>query len=134
MKRTKKYPQRRVLTNPDHDQEQAFYAATDHQAPLQGRQCIAGTVEYPPGTWQVWYSTNGLDVNLAAAASTEQEAEALRSALKGLLRGSLAYSDEELAARIKQLEVSGNVKPQPLPDSIMRQSGRAIQHEIAMME
>ena len=75
---SQKYPQRQVVNTRDQDTREAFYAATDADAPLGAYQLAAGYLRHPQsGLYQVWLSTNGLDITPLAAFREEAKAGAM---------------------------------------------------------
>lgn len=129
MKKRKKYPyQGHVTTTRDSQARQAFYGATDDQAPLSGRgQLAAGRVQHPDtGMYQVWLSTNGLDVTHLAAHRDQARADVALEELKAFLRTPAVYDSDKCAALFEKLQQDSDDEPQPLPDTIVHQITRGI--------
>ena len=126
-KKQKKYPKRRVITTRDPQESQAFYAATDDQAPLSDRQLAAGHIQHPDtGCYQIWVSTNGLDVTCLAAYREQARADAALEELKAFLGTPDVYDTEKCAALFGKLQQAGDGEPLALPDDLVRQVTRQI--------
>ncbi len=122
-----KYPKRRVQATRDPRERQAFYEATDDQAPLQTHQLATGLAQHPDtGYHQIWLSTNGLDITSLAAYRDQAHADCALQELKAFLRTSDVYDADKCATIFDRLQQAGDGKPLPLPDDLVRQIGRAI--------
>lgn len=122
-----KYPKRRVLTTRSAQESQAFYASTDDQAPLGDRQLAAGFIQHPDtGMYQVWLSTNGLDVTCLSVHRDQARAEIALEELKAFLRTPAVYDAEKCSACFEKLQADGDGEPRALPDDLVREIGRGI--------
>jgi|SRR5579885_677784 len=122
-----KYPQRKVLTTRNPAESRAFYDATDDQAPLSDRQLAAGHIQHPDTGWyQLWLSTNGLDVTLLAAYRDRARADSALEELKAFLGTPDVYDTEKCAALFGKLQQAGDGEPRALPDDLVRQIARQI--------
>jgi len=122
-----KYSKRRVLTTRDPQESQAFYAATDDQAPLPPRQLAAGLVQHPDsGLHQLWLSTNGLDITCLAAYRDPNHADVALEELKAFLRTVDVYDTDKCTEVFRKFQAASDGEPRPLPDDIVRLIGRAI--------
>lgn len=131
-KKRGKYPKRRVLSTHDPQLMADFYAATDDQAPLAGRQLAAGTIQHPDtGLYQVWLSTNGLDVTCLAAYRELEQADTSLEGLKAFLRTPAVYDADTCAAFFQKLLAASDVEPRALPDELVRQIARGILRRVA---
>jgi hypothetical protein len=127
MKKKTKYAKQRVTATSNTAERAAFYQATDDQAPLQDRQLAAGTIQHPDtGYYQIWLSTNGLDVTHLATYRDQAHADAALEQLKAFLRTTDAYDADKCAVFFAQLKAESDGEPQALPDEIVRQIGRGI--------
>jgi hypothetical protein len=129
--RRSKYPKRRVITTTNPDERERFYRETDQEAPLGRHQIAAGTIQNPRnGLWQVWMSTNGLDLNyISAHKGPDQAAADVDQIKEAAARGDL-YDEHKVLALVTRLAAGGDGKPQPLPEETVRAIGRDILHNI----
>jgi hypothetical protein len=116
-----------VLTTRNAQVKQAFYRRTDPTAPLAPRQFVVGLVQHPhTGLFQVWISTNGLDIISVSAHRRIMDAETDVKAIKAVLGSQDIYNERKVAALIQQLATQSDEPPCPLPDDLVRQMCRAI--------
>src|SRR5262249_21183282 len=87
-----KYPKQPVITSRDSLEREVFYQATDSEAPLGPSQIAAGYVQHPDtGLWELWISTNGLDITpLAAFKQLEKATGAIEILQEEGRRGGLS--------------------------------------------
>jgi hypothetical protein len=126
-----KYPKRVIVTVSDPDAREAFYAATDDDAPLGPHQIAAGTVQHPDtGFWQVWVSTNGYDfTQLAVFKENAKAINAVELIKKEVAAGN--FFDEDLVvAFFEFLAEQSDEEPGLLPDDLVRKLGRDIVHKV----
>ena len=128
---TGKYPKRPVTVVSEPKEREAFYQATDEEAPLGPNQIAAGTVQHPDtGFWQVWISTNGFDFTQLAAFKEEHKAtNAVALIQKEVAAGN--FFDEDLVVAFHLfLEEQSDEKPRMLPEDLVRKLGRDILHKV----
>ncbi len=126
-----KYPKRPIAIVSDSKEREAFYQATDEEAPLGRYQIAAGTVQHPDtGFWQVWISTNGLDfTQLAAFKENAKAVNAVELIKKEVAAGN--FFDEDLVVAFYLfLEEQSDEKHRMLPDDVIRKLGRNILHSV----
>ena len=117
----RKSPEHQVITIHDAATSQAFFDATDAHAPLAPRLFAVGVIEHPTTKlYQVWLSTNGLDVTCVSARYAEQQAEADAQAVETLISSGDLYDDEKLAMLFHHLKQESDEEPSPLPDELVR--------------
>jgi hypothetical protein len=125
--RGRKYPKRQIITTTDPRKNEAFYDATDSNAPLEPGRYATGVIQHPTTKlYQVWLSTNGLDVTCLSAHRNLKHAEADKEAVKVLIKSGDLYNDEKLTALFQTLKKNSEEEPQPLPDELVREITRAI--------
>lgn len=109
----------------------AFYAETDHaDETLAENQVAAGIILHPKNRlWQLWLSTNGLDVTCLAAYRDQVRAEKAHGQLKAFLGSQAAYESEKCADLFGRLRAEGDGEPALLPDDLVRVIGRQIVRE-----
>jgi hypothetical protein len=130
-KRTKYQPRNRIITTTDKGEREKFYAATDVTAPLGKYQLAAGTIQHPrTGLWQVWVSTNGLDLNYISAHRDKARAEAAVDTFKQFAQTDAIYDPEKVTALYTQLIAAGDAEPEPLPEATVRAIGHDILHMV----
>lgn len=126
-KRRSKYPKRPVFRPANEAERADFYARTDARAPLEAGQTVAGFARHPDtGCYQVWLSTNGLDVVSVSAHRQEGEAERDLQALKACLGSQDYYNGDAVAALLKSLEAGSDAPLVPFPDEEVRRITHAI--------
>jgi hypothetical protein len=117
----RKYPEHQVITMKDAATSRAFFDATDTHALLEPRLYVAGVIQHPTTKlYQVWLSTNGLDVTCLSAHYDEQRAEDDMQAVKALISSGDLYNDEKTAALFRRLAQESDEEPSPLPDELVR--------------
>ncbi len=125
--RGSKYPKRQIRTITDPKKSEAFYNATDADAPFQPGHYATGVIQHPiTKLYQVWLSTNGLDVTCLSAHRNAKQAEADKEELKALIRSGDLYNNEKLTTLFQKLKQGSEEEPQPLPDDLVREILRAI--------
>lgn len=108
--------------------KQTFYQRTDPTAPLAPLEFVVGLVQHPhTGLFQVWISTNGLDVISISARQRIMDADADIQAIKTVLSSQAIYDESKLTELFTRLEATSDEKPQPLPDDLVRRICQAIQ-------
>jgi hypothetical protein len=123
----KKYPKRQIITSNDPRKNEAFYTATDADAPLGLRQYAAGVILHPATKLhQVWLSTNGLDVTCLSAHHDPELAESDLQAVKALISSGNFYDEEQTVALFQMLKQNSDEEPSALPDDVVRQIAREI--------
>ena len=123
----KKYPKRQVITTSNAEKSKVFYAKTDADAPLEPPMYAAGVIQHPiTQLYQVWLSTNGLDVICLSAHHSQEQAEKDKQEVKILISNGDLYNDEKLTALFQRLKQESDEKPKPLPDEIVQQITREI--------
>jgi hypothetical protein len=123
----KKYPKRQVITTSNAEKSKVFYAKTDADAPLEPHVYAAGVIQHPiTQLYQVWLSTNGLDVICLSAHHSQEQAEKDKQEVKVLISNGDLYNDEKLTALFQRLKQESDEEPKPLPDEIVRQITREI--------
>jgi hypothetical protein len=116
-----------VLTTRNAQVKQAFYRRTDPTAPLAPRQFVVGLVQHPhTGFFQVWISTNGLDIISVSAHRRIMDAETDIQAIKAVLGSQDIYEEEKVAALFAQLAAETDEEPCPLPEQVVKQLCQAI--------
>jgi hypothetical protein len=122
-----KYPKRKIITTNDSQKSEAFYSATDEDAPLELSQFAAGTIQHP-GTqlYQVWISTNGLDVTCVSAHRDKSRAETALQEVKALISSDDLYDEEKVVAVLQKIKQESDAEPSALPDDLVRQILREI--------
>lgn len=123
-----KYRGRKVLTTRDPQKTSKFYVATDAEAPLAHNQFVVGTAQHPDTRlFQIWLSTNGLDVTCLAACASEQLADELKAKLQAFLKTLGVYDPDACTTFFGELRAeAGGAEPQPFPDDLVHQIGRQI--------
>ena len=130
--RGRKYPKRPIITTTDPKKSEAFYDITDADAPLEPGHYATGVIQHPTTKlYQVWLSTNGLDVTCLSAHQNAKQAEADKEAVKTLIKGGDIYDDEKLTTLFQKLKQGSEEVPQPLPDDLVRQITREILRTVA---
>jgi hypothetical protein len=115
------HSERQVITTNDPATSRAFFDATNAHAPLELHLYAAGVIQHPKtGLYQVWLSTNGLDVTCLSAHYDEQRAEADEQAVKAMISSGDLYDDEKPAALLRRLAQESDEEPSPLPDELVR--------------
>src|SRR5436305_8215499 len=130
-RRSGKYPRRPIMNTSDPTVREAFYRATDEQAPLGRYQIVAGTIQHPDtGLWQVWLSTNGVDFTQLAAFKEEgNAAKAVVILQKEAQAGH--FSDQELVEALYEfLAQESDGEALPLPEELVRKLARDIVHRV----
>ncbi len=129
--RRSKYPKRKVITTTDAAEREHFYKLTDEEAPLGPHQLAAGAIQNPRnGLWQVWMSTNGLDLNhISAHREPDRAADDVKQIQEAAARGDL-YDADKVTALFSRLAAGGDREPEPLPDETVRAIGRDILHHV----
>jgi hypothetical protein len=123
----KKYPKHKIITTSSAETSQAFYSKTDADAPLEPGHYAAGVIQHPiTKLYQVWLSTNGLDVTCLSAHRNLKQAEEDKEAVKALIKSGDLYNDEKLTALFQMLKRGSEEEPLPLPDDLVRQITREI--------
>jgi hypothetical protein len=127
----KKYRKRKVITTTNPAEREHFYKLTDEEAPLGPHQLAAGSIQNPRnGLWQVWMSTNGLDLNhISAHREPDRAAADVKQIQEAAARGNL-YDVDKVTALFSQLAAGGDREPEPLPDETVRAIGRDILHHV----
>lgn len=126
-----KYPKRPVITTRDPATRGAFYRATDQDAPLGKYQLAVGAVRHPEtGLWQVWLSTNGLDILCLAAFREEQKAINAVTIIQREGRTSHFGNQEIVNELFEFLAEESDDTPQLLPDELVRRLVRDIVHSV----
>ncbi len=134
-KRTQKYPRRKITTTTDPAERQVFYTATDTEAPLGKYQLAAGAIQHPrTGLWQVWISTNGLDINHISAHHNKVAADAALATFQQFAQTDAIYDPDKCTALFAQLAKGGDAEPEPLPDATVRAIGRNIVHMVINLQ
>jgi hypothetical protein len=122
-----KYPKRQVTTTTDPITSEAFYAATDVDAPLDPRLYAAGVIRHPTtGFYQVWLSTNGLDIISISAHRDASRAEADKQEVKELIHSGDIYEEEKVTTLLQKLKGGSGEEPVALPDDLVRKITREI--------
>jgi len=125
-RRASKYPQRQVITITDRGASKAFYQQTDADAPLEEGLFAVGIVQHPETLlYQVWVSTNGLDITCVSAHRNSVQASANKQVLKKLLSSDFS-DDEQTTALFHEVCHNSDEKPAVLPDDLVREIGRSI--------
>jgi hypothetical protein len=126
-----KYPKQPVIPIRDPREQKAFFQATDAQAPLGPHQLAAGYIQHPDtGFWQVWISTNGLDITqVAAFQQPAKAAGAIEILQKEAKNGSLA-NPSLVTGLFKFFEQESDGQARPLPDDLVRKLVRDILHHV----
>ncbi len=123
----KKYPTRQVTTTNNAETNQAFYDKTDADAPLEPHMYAAGVIQHPvTKLYQVWLSTNGLDVICLSAHRNLKQTEKDKQEVKELISSGDLYNNEKLTTLLQKLKQGSEEEPQPLPDDLVREITRAI--------
>jgi hypothetical protein len=123
----RKYPARPVITTRDSVVQKQWQQTTEEEAPFGPRQFAAGVVHHPhTGLYQVWLSTNGMDVISVSAHRAIIQAEADVRAIKALISSGDLYDDEKTAALFAQLKRESDEEPCQLPDNLVRLITRSI--------
>ncbi|HLZ62556.1 MAG TPA: hypothetical protein VKR06_36885 [Ktedonosporobacter sp.] len=126
-KYNRKYPQRPVLTTNNPEQCEAFYQATDNDAPLDVQQLATGILQHPiSGMFQLWLSTNGLDVTCLSAHCREDRAKADMQALRDFVRCGDIYEEKKIEALLAQFKEGSDEIPRSFPDDLVRGIAREI--------
>jgi hypothetical protein len=121
-----------VLTTRNAQVKQAFYRRTDSRSPLAPRQFVVGLVQHPnTGLFQVWISTNGLDVVNVSVRQQIVDAERDVQAIKAVLSSQAIYDADKLTELFQRLEAESDEPPQPLPDELVQQITQAIGKSLA---
>jgi hypothetical protein len=125
--RDNKYPKRQIIAITDSKKSEAFYNATDTDAPFKPGHYATGVIQHPiTKLYQVWLSTNGLDVTCLSAHQDPKHAETDKEAIKTLITSGDLYNDEKLTTLFQMLKKNSEEEPQPLPDDLVREITRAI--------
>jgi len=126
-----KYPKRKVFSTSDPATRKKFYQETDASAPLGPYQIAAGTVQNPlTSLWQVWVSTNGLDMNHLSAHKEKGAAEANVERIKEAgARGDL-FGTDKVTTLWREIRAGGDAEPEDLPEDIVRGIARTILHRV----
>ncbi len=128
---TGKYPKRPVTVVSKPEEREAFYQATDEEAPLGRYQIAAGAVQHPDtGFWQVWISTNGYDFTQLAAFKEEHKATNAVELIKKEVTAGNFYDEDLVVAFYLFLEEQSDEKPRMLPEDLVRKLGRDILHKV----
>ena len=126
-----KYPKRPVTVVSEPDEREAFYQATDEEAPLGPNQIAASTIQHPDtGFWQVWISTNGYDFTQLAAFKENRKAVNAVELIKKEVAAGNFFDEDLVAAFYLFLEEQSDEKPRMLPDDVIRKLGRDILHSV----
>lgn len=108
--------------------KQAFYERTDPTAPLAPLEFVVGLIQHPhTALFQVWISTNGLDIISISARQRIMDADADIQAIKAVLSSQAIYEESKLTELFTRLEAKSDEKPQPLPDDLVKRICQAIQ-------
>lgn len=127
MKKQKKYQKGHVEYTTGTNVRDAFYAATDADAPLADNQLAAGLVQHPDtGYWQIWLSTNGLDLTMVAAHYDQAQAQAALSQFQAFLASPGVYNATQCETIFSSMRDQSDAEPQILPDDLVRQITRGI--------
>jgi hypothetical protein len=126
-----KYPKRKVFSTSDPATRKKFYKETDAVAPLGPYQIAAGTVQNPrTSLWQVWISTNGLDINHLSAHKEQGSASASVERIKEAgARGDL-FDTDRVMALWEEIIAGGDAEPEDLPEEIVSHIARTILHRV----
>lgn len=128
---TGKYPKRPVTVVSKPKEREAFYQATDEEAPLGPNQIAAGTVQHPDtGFWQVWISTNGFDFTQLAAFKEQHKATNAVELIKKEVAGGNFFDEDLVVTFYEFLREESDEKPRMLPDDLVRKLGRDILHRV----
>ncbi len=125
-----KYPKRSVITTQDRLVREAFYQATNEEAPLEPGQIATGTIQHPDtGLWQVWVSVNGLDFTQLAAFKQQAKANGAVEIINlEKQRGTLS-NPAFVRGLFEFLEKESDSEVRPLPDELIRKLARDILHQ-----
>ena len=116
-----------VLTTRNAQVKQAFYRRTDPTAPLAPRQFVVGLVQHPhTGLFQVWISTNGLDIISVSAHRRIMDAETDVQAMKAVLGSQDIYNERKVDALFARLAAETDEEPRALPERVVQQLCQAI--------
>ena len=116
-----------VFTTRNAQVKQAFYRRTDPTASLAPRQFVVGLVQHPhTGLFQVWISTNGLDIISVSAHRRMMDAETDVQAIKAVLGRQDIYDEHKVAALFARLAAETDEEPRSLPEQVVRQLCQAI--------
>src|SRR5258708_25617548 len=116
-----------VFTTRNAQVKQAFYRRTDPTAPLAPRQFVVGLVQHPhTGLFQVWISTNGLDIISVSAHRRMIDAETNVQAIKAVLGTQHIYDEHKVAALFARLAAETDEEPNSLSEQVVRQLCQAI--------
>ena len=122
---------RRILRTQNPQARTRFYAQADNQALLGPRHFVAGFIQHPATKlYQVWLSTNGLDLTYLSAHRVQAVAENDVQAVKAVLSSQDIYDEAKLADLFKRLEEASDEKPQPLPDDLVMRIIQAIRKSL----
>ncbi|HXR65832.1 MAG TPA: hypothetical protein VN729_07910 [Ktedonobacteraceae bacterium] len=122
-----KYTPRLVLTTRNRNVIEAFYRSSEDEAPLDPGRCAMGMIQHPAtNLYQVWISTNGLDVICLSAHRRMMRAETVQRELKVFLQSGDLYRVDKADAFFAHLHEESDEEPRTLPDNLVRQIGRAI--------
>lgn len=122
-----KYTPRPVITTRDTRVCERWQQSVEDEAPLDPRQFAAGWVQHPQTKlYQVWLSTNGLDVICISAHWDKIQAEADVRAIKLLIISGDLYDEEKTTTLIAQLKQGSSEEPRALPDDLVRRICRAV--------
>ncbi len=135
-KRPPKYqPRNKIVTTTDPGERTTFYEQTDADAPLGKYQLAAGAIQHPrTRLWQMWVSTNGLDLNYLCAHRDKTKAEEAVEAFKRFASTGDIYDPEKVTVLYEQFIKAGDAEPEPLPDATVKQIGREILHMVINMK
>jgi hypothetical protein len=116
-----------VLTTRNAQVKRAFYRRTDPTAPLAPRQFVVGLVQHPhTGLFQVWISTNGLDIISVSAHRRIMDAETDVQAMKAVLGSQDIYNERKVDALFARLAAETDEEPRALPERVVQQLCQAI--------
>jgi hypothetical protein len=116
-----------VFTTRNAQVKQAFYRRTDPTAPLAPRQFVVGLVQHPhTGLFQVWISTNGLDIISVSAHRRIMDAETDVQAMKAVLGSQDIYNKRKVDALFARLAAETDEEPRALPEQVVQQLCQAI--------
>ncbi len=122
-----KYAPRQVIATKNQNVIEAFYQATGADAPLAPPQCALGIIQHPAtDLYQVWLSTNGLDVICVSAHRRMMRADMVQQELERFLQSEDWYQKEKAAAFFAQLQEESDEDPRQLPDDLVRAITRGI--------
>lgn len=111
-----------LFTTKNSQVKQAFDQRTDPTAPLAPNQFVVGLIQHPQtGLFQVWLSTNGLDITNLSAHRRIMDAEMDLQMMKDALGSQDFYDTQKLEALLQQLKEESDEQPQPFPESLVKQ-------------